>query len=62
MYFRSGRNCHFYTPPLIPGLLSVQDEEKVFKLWKTELLPLYLSGIVLLRSENNLLLAYNATD
>ena len=48
-YFLSARIGHFYTPPLIPGLLPVQDKQKVFKLWKTELLPLYLSGIVLLR-------------
>merc|ERR1719216_382144 len=35
-------------PPLIPGLLPVQDKEKVLKLGKTELLPLYLTGIILL--------------
>ena len=40
---------HFDLPPLIPGLFSVQDKEKVFKLWKTELLPLYLTGVVFLK-------------
>ena len=46
VFSRSG-----YTPPLIPGLLSVQNKEKVLKLGKAELLPLYLTGIVLLKKE-----------
>ena len=40
---------HFDLPPLIPGLLPVQNKEKVLKLWKTELLPLYLTGVVFLK-------------
>ena len=37
-------------PPLIPGLFSIQDKEKVLKLWKTELLPIYLTGVVFLEN------------
>ena len=52
VFSRSG-----YTPPLIPGLLSVQNKEKVLKLGKAELLPLYLTGIVLLKKEKCLPIA-----
>ena len=51
------RNGHFHTPPFIPGLLPVQDKEKVLKLGKTELLPLNFTGIVLLKKETFWLLA-----
>ena len=52
VFSRSG-----YTPPLIPGLLSVQNKEKVLKLGKAELLPLYLTGIILLKKEKCLPIA-----
>ena len=38
-------------PPLVPGLLPVQDQQEVLQLRQTELLPLDLAGIVLLEDK-----------
>ena len=41
----------YHLPSLVPGLLPVEDEQKVLELGQTELLPLDLPGIVLLQHE-----------
>jgi hypothetical protein len=39
------------SPPFIPSLLPVKDEEEVFKLGKTEPIPLDLARVILLTRE-----------
>ena len=41
----------YHLPSLVPGLLPIEDEQKVLELGQTELLPLDLPGIVLLQHE-----------
>ena len=41
----------YHLPSLVPGLLPVEDEQKVLELGQTELLPLDLPRIVLLQHE-----------